>query len=105
MVTSERLGDGEFVFIKDQYTRAIYKNAHMAISATDMWSWLKSYEPVDRYMFTCHKNIKIIEKKMAEDDIYNSHSGGSFAMTLREMQNISIVGYSKFEENWILQFC
>ena len=94
-------GDGEFVFIKDQHTRNIYKNAHAAVSATNMWNWMKTYKPDEGYMFTRHKNIKIIENKMAEDSIYQSHSGGSFVMTLRQMQNIAIVGYSTFEKNWI----
>jgi hypothetical protein len=38
---------------------------------------------------------------MAEEEIYESHSGGSFAMTMRQMQNIAMFGYQAFEKNWV----
>lgn len=75
----------ELVMLKDAYT---------AITTTGMWSWFAGHIPAEGegFMFNTHPNMKIIEQAMK----YESHSGFSYAWTMRQMEFIAKGGWENY---------
>lgn len=103
-MSADFFGDGSFDFITQEYSDgAYYRNAHWAITQTEMWNWLHSFSLGEKesFMFCTHPNLKIIEQKMYEQEIAHYHSGASFGITMRQMQYIAMHGYNAFRNLWI----
>jgi hypothetical protein len=97
-------GSGDFNFISsDLCDGPYYRNAHWAISQCEMWDWMRTFEPhpTNGFMFTIHPNLKIIEKKMYEQQIARGHSGASYGITMRQMSYIAKNGYEQFKQLWL----
>ena len=92
-----------FDFVEGIQEREFFKNAYWAITATDMWTWLSTFNPSNNegFIFCNDENLKIIENKMFEQDIAKAHSGFSFAYTMRNMKFIAINGYDAFRILWL----
>jgi len=93
-------GDGEFEFVESESTKLLYKNAHKAITNTELWEWLRNYNPPSNLGFLniVTPEIERINQKMREDPISENHSGASYALTMRVMQYIAQNGYEKFKK-------
>ena len=99
----EFFGNGDFEFISYALDdREYYRNAHWAITETNMWNWMRNFEPTyGGFTFSNAPNIDIISKKMYEQDIARGHSGASFGITMRKMETIAKYGYDNFRDAWI----
>lgn len=97
-------GDGLFEFVSDS-SREYFKNAHWAITETNMWEWLATFTPPNNEGFSyCeHPYLKMIETKMFEQEIAQGHSGSSYGITLRNMKYIAEHGYDAFRTLWYNQ--
>lgn len=102
MSTSSYFGNGEFEFISEDY-RGLYKNMHGAITNTELWEWLRDFEPEEGkgFMFSSSPELDRIQSKMAEDPISGSHSGASYGSMMRHMQYIAKQSYDKFKADYI----
>lgn len=103
MNTESYFGDGLFDFISsDLPDKEYYKNAHWAITECNLWLWLKNYTPDNNkgFVFTDDIEIKIISKKMFEQNIATGHSGASFNITMYKMNYIAKNGYDAFRNMW-----
>ena len=70
------------------------EDADNAITQTELWHWLKNYEPEDGkgFMFSNHPNLDRINNAMK----YGGHSGSSYGWTMRMMEYISKKGWQAF---------
>ena len=103
-MSADFFGDGSFDFITNNFCDGVYyRNAHWAITQTEMLNWLRSFSLGEKegFMFCTHPNLKIIEEKMYEQDVAHGHSGASFGITMRQMQYIAMNGYDAFRSLWI----
>jgi len=93
-------GNGEFEFVSDSNSRALFKNMHNAISQTELWDWMKSYTPPrDKgFMFASEPELDRIQNKMSEDPISGNHSGSSYGSMMRSMEYIAKNGYEAFKQ-------
>jgi len=91
-------GNGEFEFIIDTGNRALYRNMHNAVTQTELWDWLRDFEPEEGkgFMFSDTLEINRINNKMREDPISDNHSGASYGCMMRTMQYIAKNGYDKY---------
>ena len=81
----------------------------MAITITELelWDWFKNESPPEDkgYSWWSHPNINKISNNLKDDNgqLYNPHSGVSFACAMRNMQGIATMGFldwkSKYESN------
>jgi hypothetical protein len=73
--------------------RELLTDAHQAITACDLWDWMKTYTPdKDKgFVFSSHPNIDRINAAMK----YQGHSGGSYGWTMRTMENIAKLGWDE----------
>lgn len=93
-------GNGEFEFVTSETSRGLFKNAHNAITQTELWDWMRSYTPPEDkgFMFATTPELDRINKKMAEDPISGNHSGSSYGSMMRSMEYIAKNGYDKYKE-------
>ena len=70
--------------------RELLTDAHQAITACDLWDWLKTYTPEKGFMFSNHPNLDRINAAMK----YTGHSGTSYGWTMRTMENIAKLGWN-----------
>lgn len=65
-----------------------------AITKANLWDWMKTYEPEEGkgFMFSRHPNLDIIQANSK----YGGHSGGSYAWTMRMMEELAKKGWNQF---------
>lgn len=87
-------------FISDDSTRRMIQNGHAAVSQTELWSWLKNFEPdADKgFMFTRNENLERITEAMESLPDSPGHSGCSFSITMRHLHFIAKNGLEKYKE-------
>ena len=102
MSSRVNFGDGEFEFISNSY-QDLYKNMHNAITSTELWEWMRDFEPKEGkgFMFSSLPELDRIQNKMSEDPISGNHSGASYGRMMRHMQYIAKSGYDKFKADYI----
>ena len=88
------LGNGQFEFVEDLWTREMLINAWQAINQTELWDFVK--EDIDSFMFSHDPRVTRIYNKMEELG-YRGHSGASFGCTMRNMQYLAEHGEEKFK--------
>ena len=95
---------GDFSYMEHDHEISMTKNAYDAISLTEMWSWMKTYNPPagEGFMFSTHPNVAIIGNKMEECPNPPGHSGSSFAGTMRRMQQIAILGEEAYRAKYLI---
>lgn len=96
---SHYYGDGNFDFIRDTHFRKLLENAHWAITQCELWNWLsKSNE--ESFWFSDSPMVYRIRNKMVEHPIGESHSGGSFAFAMRQMEYIAKNGIDLYRKRY-----
>jgi len=91
----ENIIPGQFVYVKDNWTRDMLINAWQAINITETWDFVK--QDIDSFMFSKDPRVNIIYNKIEELG-YTGHSGASFGFTMRVMQYIAQNGEKKYKE-------
>jgi hypothetical protein len=81
----------DFESVYDAFEVKMLADAYQAITACDLWLWLKTFRPEEGkgFMFSNHPNLERIEKEMA----FGGHSGASWAWTMRTMESIAKNGW------------
>ena len=70
--------------------REMLADAYQAITACDLWDWMKTYTPDQGFMFSSHPNLDRINAAMK----YGGHSGTSYGWMMRTMENIAKLGWN-----------
>lgn len=80
-----------FETIYDKFESTMLKDAYKAITACNLWDWMKEYNPEEGrgFMFSRHDNLSRIAEKME----FEGHSGSSYAWTMRVMEDIAKRGW------------
>lgn len=89
---------GNFDYIENSNTREMMVTAFHAIDLLELWNFMKL--SVDSYIFSSDSRVILIYNKIEELG-YDGHSGGSFGLILRTMQNLARIGEKAFMENWL----
>jgi hypothetical protein len=84
----------EFNTITDENNRVMLKNAHQAITSTEYWDYMRTFNE-QSFMFSNNPAISKIMTKMSELG-YDGHSGCSFAWTMRQMEFLAKNGKQAF---------
>jgi hypothetical protein len=68
------------------------RDMHTAITACDLWDWLREFKPHSNegFMFSTHPNLSRINEKVTYE-----HSGASYGMTMRIMESIAKLGWEE----------
>jgi hypothetical protein len=92
--SQDQISPGDFNFITDANDIEMLKDAYTAISKTEKWNYLSTYEPRGGgFMFSKPSE----EMEMIDSNIkYDGHSGGSYAWTMRIMQYIATNGWEVY---------
>lgn len=98
--TNAIANQGEFAYVKDQWTREMLVNAWQAINQTELWDFVK--EDIDSFMFSHDPRVTRIYNKMEELG-YGGHSGASFGFTMRTMQFIAKHGEEEYKKKLLAQ--
>lgn len=83
----------DFETIYEDFECEMLKDAYQAITACDLWGWMKEYTPKEGmgFMFSRHDNLDRIDKEMK----YGGHSGSSYGWTMRVMEDIAKRGWER----------
>jgi len=91
--------NSDFDFIEDSHTRSMVSNGSDAVTQLELWEWLKSFEPGSTgFMFSDDSNVTRIGNKMESMPNPPSHSGSSFALTMRHLQYIAKHGMNEYKK-------
>ena len=85
---------GDFSWMASAFDRDMLHDGYRAVEQVpSAWEWLRTESPpADKgYMFWGHPMLSAISKKMEI-----GHSGASFAITMRALQNIATLGWDKW---------
>ena len=95
-------GNGEFDFVRDEYTKDLLKSAHNAISLCELWNWMRNYEPPPNKGFMWSKTPELdrINQQLWKDPINMNHSGSSYGFVMREMEYIAKNGYNTYKNTY-----
>ena len=89
-----KVDDWKVIKVYNTDFRVSLQNMYNSITKNELWDWMKTFKPDEGngFMFTTHPNINIIS-----DDVHSDgHSGTTFALAMRIMQDIAINGFSKY---------
>lgn len=80
----------DFTILYDEHESKMLQVAFDAITKHALWEWLTEFTPHanEGFLFTSHPNLDILSKSMEG----SSHSGTSWAWTLRTAQTIARSG-------------
>lgn len=81
---------GNFSFIKDSMWRVMCQEMYTAITAADAWTEMKADPGDGGYMFS---GAPVVSKVSAHLNDTVGHSGSSFGITMRNMQQLARVGW------------
>jgi hypothetical protein len=90
---------GEFEYVKNENIRRMLENAWQAITLTESWDFVK--QEIESFSGSTDPIILKIMSKMKELG-YDSHSGCSFGVIMREMQIIAQNGEKEYIKRTIL---
>ena len=94
-----------FDFITCSMTKSCMLNGIWSMNHTNMWDWLRDFEPLptNGFMFSLDKELHIIENIMesSEAPVQISHSGASFALTMRNLKFIANNGLDAYRELYL----
>jgi hypothetical protein len=79
----------------EKFDADMLQDADNAITATNLWDWLREYSPDKKtgFMFSDHPNLSTINSAMK----FDGHSGASYGWTMRQMEYIAKNGWESFE--------
>ena len=82
----------DFETVYTPYDAKLLRDAYDAITACDMWDWMKEHNPHwgEGHMFSSHPNLVIIQSAMKYKTY---HSGYSWGWTMRTMESIAKLGW------------
>jgi hypothetical protein len=83
----------EFESIYEPFETKMLADAYQAITACDLWEWMRVFRPKDGegFMFANHPNLDLINQEMK----YGGHSGASYGWTMRQMESIAKIGWDE----------
>lgn len=83
----------EFESIYEPFEATMLKDAYQAITACDLWDWMRVFRPKDGegFMFANHPNLDRINEAMK----YGGHSGASYGWTMRQMESLAKIGWDE----------
>ena len=93
----DKIGDGKFEYISDEFEREMLVNAWQAITLSNNWDFVS--HDINSFMLSKDPRINIIAMKMQELG-YDGHSGCSFGYTMRNMQYLAKHGEKKFKQSF-----
>ena len=86
----------DFLNIKDESSRFMLENAYQAITISEGWDFMKSFnDNQNGFMFSSNPMTGKIMSKMDELG-YSGHSGFSFGWTMRMMEFLAKNGREAF---------
>lgn len=94
-----------FDFITCSMTKSCMLNGVWAMNQTNMWNWLREFEPLSSngFMFSPDQELNIIESMMhsSEAPVQVGHSGASFGLTMRNLKYIANNGIEMYQELYL----
>lgn len=88
----------DFSFIHYKTSRYCIENAYNAVCAVDGgWAFLRGFVPEEDKGFKFSKHPILDKIKTLMDD---SHSGASYAWTMRQMEHIAKYGLEEYKKTW-----
>jgi hypothetical protein len=75
-------------------------NGHEAVTQTELWDWMKQFDPPveEGFMWTTHPYIYKIKIVMESLPNNPRHSGASFYTTIKHLKFIAKNGIHKYKE-------
>jgi len=93
---SFQMQSSDFLNIKDESSRFMFENAYQAITISEGWDFMKSFnDNQNGFMFSSNPMTGKIMSKMDELG-YSGHSGFSFGWTMRMMEFLAKNGREAF---------
>ncbi len=93
---SYQMDSSDFLKIKDVHSRFMLENAYKAITVSEGWDFLRSFnDNQNGFMFSDSPMTGKIMNKMEELG-YSGHSGFSFGWTMRNMEFLAKHGKEAF---------
>ena len=98
-LTDTTITDAEFNDISDEHHRIMLKNAHQAISLTESWDFMRTFNEKS-FMLSNSRTVYTIMTKMSQLG-YDGHSGCSFGWTMRHMEFLAKNGKQAFLQQFV----
>lgn len=91
-------GTGNFDYVQNKYERKMLSTAFQAVNLTETWDFVE--KPIDSFMCSGDKRVRAIYNKIEELG-YHGHSGSSFGLTMRNMQQLAQKGEEAFKQCYL----
>jgi hypothetical protein len=83
---------GDFSFIADSEVRIMFEDAYTAITRAEAWEFVGRDPGDGGFMYSSDPKSYAIQKEMK----YDGHSGASYGITMRKMQQLARIGWEAF---------
>lgn len=97
----KRYEEGDFSFVANKHTAAMFSDHWIAVNELNLQEFFK--KRVDNYMCLIAPELDVFSKHPLVDVKYG-HSGFSFALVCRQMQNIVQKGWENYVKSIITSY-
>lgn len=90
---------GDFNHVKDKLTREALELTYQAVTNTNSWEFLETYNPPkgQGFMFASHPQLNKIVWEC--EKLGCGHSGSSWGLVMRDMETIAKRGWDNYLSN------
>ncbi len=85
-----------FECVDDEQSRMYFRSAYNSIMQLELWTWFQ--RNTGSFMMNKSPEMVLLNKRMAQDEINDYHSGSSYAFVMRQIEFIAKEGYEKFRQ-------
>lgn len=92
-----------FDFIKDSNFRVCLQDAYSAVDEMNLWNYLKE-NIFHSFTYYDGPNQELHNTLLKKADVHSMHSGASYGITMRNMEQIAKNGFDQWKKDYIRNY-
>ena len=97
------MGDGKFDFIKEEQFRLCLEDAYNAVDEMNLWDYLQD-NLFNSFAYYNGPYQELHHELLKKADKNNLHSGASYGITMRNMEQIAKNGFEQWQRDYIKNY-
>ena len=92
-----------FNFIKDPHFKLCLEDAYRAVDELDLWNYLRE-NVINSFTYYEGPYQALHSKLLIKADLHKMHSGASYGITMRNIEQIAKNGFNQWKKDYILNY-
>ena len=94
---------GKFDFIKEEQFRMCLEDAYSAVDEMNLWDYLQN-NLFNSFAYYTGPDIDLHLELLKKANKHNTHSGASYGITMRNMEQIAKNGFEQWKTDYIKNY-